>query len=268
VIVGSSVDSFITAVPVYQERLYQQIDVVLKNLNGKGIVINDDVFTGFIDTKSISTLFIGFLGGVGSVVSNMVVILLTVSFILLEASSFPNKIRVAVGNPRAVFPAFTMFISEMQQYMIWQTILGLLTGIAVGCWLLVMGVDFAIILGILAFLFNYVPNVGSAIALVPTVTITFIQYGLTKAVVIAIGYLILAFIVGSIIQPRLIGKKFGLSTLVVFISLIFWGSLLGIIGMVLCVPLTMALKYMLESYSSTRWIGVLLERDVDTSEHK
>ncbi|MBK9248926.1 MAG: AI-2E family transporter [Ignavibacteria bacterium] len=102
---------------------------------------------------------------------------------------------------------------------------------------------------------------GSAIALVVTVAVTFVQYGAGRTAIVALGYLVLTFILGSVIQPRMMGKMLGLSTLVIFLSVLFWGNLLGAIGMMLCVPLTMALKFALVSNEQTRWIGVLLERE-------
>jgi predicted PurR-regulated permease PerM len=260
-VVATSTNSLLTSLPVYQVRLQEHFASLSAFLSSKGIVVSDDVLSKYMNADEMTKIAAGLVGGVGSVVSNLVMILLTVSFILLEAGSFPNKIRVAVGNPRAVFPKFTAFVNEMQRFMIFQTIYGLVTGAIITVWLLIFGVDFAVLLGLVTFVLCYVPNVGSAIALVVTVAVTFVQYGLGRSVIVAAGYLIITFILGSVIQPRLMGKMLGLSTLVIFLSVIFWGNILGIIGMMLCVPLTMALKFALESNENTAWIGVLLERD-------
>lgn len=266
VIVGASTNELLSSLPVYQVRLQEHIASLITFLASKGIIVSTDSIMGYMNTDKMTAIAASFLGGIGSVASNVVVILLTVSFILLEAASFPNKIRAAVGNPRAVFPEFTKFVDEIQRFMIFQTIYGLITGIITTLWLTLFGVDFAILLGLLTFILCYIPNVGSAIALVMTVAVTFIQYGAGRSALVALGYLIITFILGSVIQPRMMGKMLGLSTLVVFLSVIFWGNILGAIGMMLCVPFTMAVKFALESNENTRWIGVLLGRGASVTE--
>ncbi len=259
-ITGSFINNLLAALPQYQVRLHEHTAAFIAFLGSKGIIVGDDILTKSISTEEVAAVATGFLGGIGSLVSNIVVILLTVSFILMEANSFPRKIRAAVENPNAAFPGFSNFMKEMSRFMIFQTIYGLVTGIITAIWLTAFGVDFAVMIGLITFFLCYIPNLGSAIALVITVAVSFIQLGPAKAGVVALGYLLFTFVLGSIIQPRLMGKMLGLSTLVVFLSVIFWGNILGPIGMMLCVPLTMALKFGFESNESTRWIGVLLER--------
>lgn len=261
IIVGASMNSLATSMPVYQIRLQENLASLSAFLATKGLVIPKDTFATSINSNDLTNIATSFLSGIGSGISMLVVILLTVSFILLEAGSFPNKIRAALGNPRALFPGFTTFVNEMQRFMLFQTIYGLVTGVIITLWLMLFGVDFAVMLGLVTFILCYIPNVGSAIALVLTMAVTFVQFGAGRTAIVALGYLILTFILGSVILPRMMGKMLGLSTLVIFLSVLFWGNLLGAIGMMLCVPLTMALKFALVSNESTRWIGVLLERE-------
>ncbi len=122
----------------------------------------------------------------------------------------------------------------------------------------ILGVDYPILWGFLAFLLHYVPNMGIIIAAIPAVLLTFLQLGIGPAVLVAASYIIVGFILGNVVEPRLMGRKLGLSTLVVFLSLLFWGSLLGLIGVILCVPLTMSLKFAFESSKGARWIAILL----------
>ncbi len=260
-IVGASMSSLASSMPAYQIRLQENLASLSAFLATKGISIPKDMFATSMNSNDMANMATSFLSGIGSGISMLVVVLLTVSFILLEAGSFPNKIRAAVDNPRAKFPGFTAFVNEMQRFMLFQTIYGLVTGVIITLWLWLFGVDFAVMLGLVTFILCYIPNVGSAIALVLTMAVTFVQFGAGRTAIVALGYLILTFILGSVIQPRLMGKMLGLSTLVIFLSVILWGNLLGAIGMMLCVPLTMALKFALVSNESTRWIGVLLERE-------
>jgi predicted PurR-regulated permease PerM len=183
---------------------------------------------------------------------------LTATFILLEASSFPNKLRVLLGHPHQVFPQFTKFMSDLERYMVLKTLISLATAILVATWLSVLGVDSPILWGFLAFLLNYIPSVGSTVAAIPAVLLALIQFGIGRAVMVAAGYMAINFILDNIIEMRLMGNRLGLSTLVVFLSLLFWGGLLGSVGMVLCVPLTMTLKFACENNKGTEWIAVLL----------
>jgi predicted PurR-regulated permease PerM len=150
------------------------------------------------------------------------------------------------------------FIYDIQHYMNIKTAISLTVGILLGVWLFILGVDFPILWGFLVFLLRYVPNVGAIIAAVPAVVLAFIEFGIGRAAQVAIGYLAVEFVLGNVVEPMLMGRKLGLSTLVVIISLIFWGSLLGIVGVFLCIPLTMTLKFVCENNKNTRWIAVLL----------
>jgi predicted PurR-regulated permease PerM len=132
-------------------------------------------------------------------------------------------------------------------------------------------VDFPVLWGFLAFLLNYVPSLGVIIAAFPAVLLTLIQLGPGYALLAAAGYFAVNFLIGTIVEPKLVGRSVGLSTLVVFLSLIFWGNLLGLIGMVLCIPLTMTLVFALANNEETRWIAVLLGPELpseDTTKRK
>jgi len=220
------------------------------------------ILLGVVNPGAVMSLTARLLVGLGSALSNIVLILLTVAFILFEASSFPVKLRAVLGHPQQVFPQFTRFVGDIERYMVIKTLISLATGILIGIWLSILGVDFPILWGFLAFLLNYVPNVGSTVAAIPAVLLAFIQLGIGSAVMATAGYMAINFILDNVIETRLMGKRLGLSMLVVFLSLIFWGSLLGPAGMVLCIPLTMTLKFACENNRGTQWIAVLLGPEV------
>ncbi len=261
VLAGTSMRQLSDALPLYQTRLQQEVLALKPLLASIGIAVDEKVLLEHADAEAVSSRVVGLFAGLGSVLSNTVLILLTVSFILLEASTFPIKLRAALGDPRAAFPRFARFVNDIKRYMLIQTAISLTAGVLIGIWLSILGVDLAIFFGLLTFLLNYVPNVGSVIALIPMIILTFIQFGMARTALAAAGYVVVVFFLGNVVQPRLMGQKLGLSTLVVFLSLIFWGSMLGLIGMVLCVPITMALKFALESSEETRWIAALLGRE-------
>ncbi len=263
-VVGASLNTFSNALPFYQTRLQEQVLALKPLLASKHIVLTDKVLLEYLNPGPVMGLAVGLLAGMGLALSSIVLILLTVTFILLEASSFPIKLRAVPGNPHQAFPQFTKFVHDIKRYMVIKTITSLTAGVIIGLWLFILGVDFPVLWGFLAFLLHYVPNLGSIICAIPAVLLALIELGMGPAVLVAAGYLVVGFTLGNVVEPRLMGRKLGLSTLVVFLSLIFWGSLLGPIGMVLCVPLTMTLKFGLEINKDTRWIAVLLGSEKST----
>jgi predicted PurR-regulated permease PerM len=149
----------------------------------------------------------------------------------------------------------------VNRYLVLKTIFSLITGIFIWGWLALLGVDYALLWGLLAFLLNYVPNIGSIIAAIPAVLLALIQLGTIHALLAALGFGIVNVIIGSVVEPRFMGHGLGLSALVVFLSLVFWGWVLGPVGMLLSVPLTMILKIAFESNEETRWLAVMLGSD-------
>ena len=257
-LVGASLNSFYADLPSYQALLQNRISSLQAFLVANGIKITDSLLVHQIDPEAVKRWTSGLLRGLGSALFELVLILVTVMFIFLEASTFPVKLRAILGDPQRDFQPFMAFIYDIQRYMNIKTAISLTEGILVGVWLFILGVDFPILWGFLAFLLHYVPNVGGFIAAVPAVLLAFIELGIGRAVLVAIGYVTVESVLGNVVEPMLMGRKLGLSTLVVIVSLIFWGSLLGIAGVVLCIPLTMTLKFACENSSSTRWIAVLL----------
>ena len=257
-LVITSLKSFYANLPYYQVRLQMHISSLRTFLAAKGIPFNDSFLYDQIKPEAVKNLTASLLKGLGSVMFEIVMILLAVTFILLEASSFPVKIRAILGDPQHDFHRFMRFVYDINRYMVIKTAISLTIGVLIGLWLSFLDVDFPILWGFLAFLLHFVPNVGALFAAIPAVFLAFIQFGIGRAFLAATGYLAVDFILGYIAEPMLMGRKLGLSTLVVFLSLIFWGGLLGIIGVVLSIPLTMTLKYVCENHKSTRWIAILL----------
>jgi AI-2 transport protein TqsA len=257
-VVGSSLSTFSDTLPLYQVRLHEQVLALQALLATKNIVVTEKTLLEYLNPGSMMSLVAGLFSGVGSALSHIILMLLTVTFILLEISSFPIKIRSVLGDPKRAFPGFTKFVGDIGRFMIIKTIISLIVGVLIGIWLYILGVDFPILWGFVAFLLNFVPNVGQIFAAIPAVLLALLRLGAGPAALAAAGYLVIGFTLGNAVEPRLMGRKLGLSTLVVFLSLMFWGNLLGPIGVILCIPLTMTLKFAFESNPSTRWMGVLL----------
>jgi predicted PurR-regulated permease PerM len=201
------------------------------------------------------------LSGIGGILTNSFLILLTVIFILLEASSFPKKVHAAFGDPKGTFSQFSKITDAVNHYLAIKTLLSLATGIIVAIWVAILGIDFPVIWGLLAFLLNFIPNLGSIIAAVPPILLGYIQFGIGRALLVAVGYVLVNVIFGNVLEPKVMGRKLGLSTLVVFLSLVFWGWIWGPVGMLLSVPMTMIVKIALESHPSTHGLSVLLDSE-------
>lgn len=260
-IVGASISDFADQLPHYQERLHSEKEKLAHFLSTYGIEIPSLVLKEQINPGAAMGMVKQVLAGLGGALTDSFLIFLTVLFILFEASSFPKKFRRAMDDPNHTFTSFNAFNHSVKQYLLIKSWVSLATGIVIGLWLWFLDVDYPILWGLLAFMLNYVPNIGSIIAAVPAVLLALIQIGPSTAALAAGGYVAVNIIMGNIIEPRFLGKGLGLSTLVVFLSLVFWGWILGPVGMLLSIPLTMILKIGLENNQDTRWIATLLDND-------
>ncbi|MDR3197397.1 MAG: AI-2E family transporter [Planctomycetaceae bacterium] len=193
-------------------------------------------------------------------VSTLVVIL--VIFMLIEASRLPEKVRAAFDGNDLSNEYFKKIAADTWNYMKIKTVICLLTGFvtAVGLWFL--GIEYALLWGILIFFLNFIPNIGQIIALVPPVLLALLDQGAAMAFVVLIWLVIVNTLFGYGVEPRYLEEGLGISGLVVLLSLIFWGWLLGLIGMFLSAPLTMVMKIVLQNNRKTRWIAVLLSNHV------
>lgn len=269
-LVGASVNQFLDNLPGYQARLADMTTGTVNLLDRFGIDVSASAIANYFDPGMAMAMVGRTLSGFGGVLSNAFLILLTVIFILLEASSFPQKLRETLRDPQTQLPYFQRFTDTVNRYMAIKTTISLATGGLIAGFLAVLGVDFPLLWGIVAFLLNYIPNIGSIIAAVPAVLMALVQLGVGSAIVTALGFVGVNLLMGTFIEPRFMGRGLGLSTLVVFLSLVFWGWVLGPVGMLLSVPLTMTLKIALEANPDTRWLAVLLgpERDLPSAEEE
>lgn len=262
-LVSSSIKSFSNDLPVYEAKLVSLTNAIVARMESFGIDTSGVEITQFFNPGSAMKLVATGLSSLQTALTNAFLILMTVIFILIEASGLPLKLGIIFGETDDALKNFDKFIRNVKQYMAIKTLISLATGVLVAIWLTVLGVDYPLLWGLLAFLLNYVPNIGSIIAAIPAVLLALIQLGLVRAAIVAMGYMVVNLLMGNFIEPRLMGQKLGLSTLVVFLSLIFWGWVLGPIGMLLSVPLTMTAKIALDSRQETRWLSILLGPDTN-----
>ncbi len=258
-LIGSSITDFTRSLPEYQQRISAEWAELIRWLNSHGISFADSI-KEIADPAATVGLISAILKGFGGVLTNSFLIILTVVFLLIEAAGFTQKfltINKIDTSPDA--EDFTrVFVDKLRSYMSMKTIISMATGIVIGVAMWLIGVDYPVLWGVLAFMLNFVPNIGSIIAAVPAVILTLVQLGFTSALLVAAVYVAVNILIGSIIEPKYMGKGLGLSTLVVFVSLVFWGWVLGPVGMLLSVPLTITVKLALDSKPETQWLGHLL----------
>jgi predicted PurR-regulated permease PerM len=152
-------------------------------------------------------------------------------------------------------------LSSINRYMVIKTLASLATAFFIWIWLWYLGLDFAILWGLIAFLLNFIPFVGAILMAVPAVLLALVQTDIQTTLLVALGYLVVNTAIGSILEPRFMGKGLGISTLAVFLSLLFWGFVFGTVGVFLSVPLTMVLIIALDASPRTRPIAILLGPD-------
>ena len=261
-LLGNSLNDFSDNLPMYKQMINNSASNFFKFFEDFGLQISGSLIIERFDPGAIMSLTSSILSGLGGVLSNSLLILLMVVFMLLEATIFKYKLRHVFGNQMNGANQVDSFSDTVNQYMLIKTGISIMTGIIASIWLIILGVDYPLLWGLLTFLFNYVPTIGSIIAAIPPSLLALIQFGVVSSLLSAVGYLVINIIIGSILEPRILGQGLGLSTLVVFLSLLFWGWVFGPVGMILSVPLTMTIKIALSNSTSGKWISTLMDSQV------
>jgi predicted PurR-regulated permease PerM len=257
-LVGSSMTKFTSNLPEYTQRLNGYTQAAEDWLNGHGVPIGARDMRSLVDAGSVMKMAADVFNSFGGVLTNAFLIFLTVVFILFETASFAVKLNAVMDDPKDTLARVGNVTDNIKRYLAIKTMTSLLTGGVIGISLTVLGVENAVLWALLAFMLNYVPNIGSIIAAVPAVLFALVQLGVGGALATAAIFLVVNIVIGSVLEPRFMGRGLGLSTLVVFVSLVFWGWVLGPVGMFLSVPLTMTVKIALGAREDTRWIAVFL----------
>jgi AI-2 transport protein TqsA len=177
VLVGTSVKDFSAALPEYQVRLQDEFTEIISFLNRIGIEVSNQVLLEYFNPGAVMRFVGNSLTTISSGLTNAFFILLTVVFILLEVSSFPVKLRAILGDSHPSLTNFDKVIGEVKRYLVLKTLTSLATGIAIAAWLAALGVDYPLLWGLLAFVLNFVPSIGSIIAAIPAVLLALIQLG-------------------------------------------------------------------------------------------
>lgn len=267
-LVVNSFGTFVEALPGIETRLYEYYLSLLDRLATMGLAIDPERLASLLEIEDDSAWVTALLGELGNLLVQSVVVALLVVFMLFETLNLRDKVSRALSNPAPSLRRFGEFSLTLKRYLAVKTMISLVTGVLVWLACLLVGVDFPLLWAVLAFALNFIPNIGSAIAAVPPVLLMLVAQdgGLWSAMLLASAYLVINFVLGNLVEPRVMGRALGLSTFVAFLSLVVWGWVFGAVGMLLSVVLTMTLKIALDSHPDTRWIAHLLgpgERFVD-----
>ena len=268
-VINRNIQSFLTNIGQYEGRMRSIFDSVVaffgidpNSIGRRGTALSQNPqIAAIFENISIRNIVAGILGSISTILSNTVLVLLFLVFLLIGRNGLIHKLDIAFT---AAFSARMQEIikkinQQINKYVITKSLISLLTGTLVAITLGLFGVEFAFIWGLLTFLLNFIPNIGSIIATIFPITFALVQFE-NPIIVIWIAVLLLAiqFLIGNVLEPRIVGKSMGISPVVVLFALIFWGYVWGIIGMVLAVPFAVIIKIILENIPELRSLSVLM----------
>jgi predicted PurR-regulated permease PerM len=267
-LVGVSVVDLIATLPQYEDNLQGQADSLQAALNSLGLGNSEiSAFLGQIDPGSILSSIAAFLGGIFGTLSGLVIMLMVLIFFLLAAPGLKTKLRTGFPAGSPTVARLRGLAIDLRRYVGITTWINFLVGLVNTVFLLILGVDYALLWGLLSFLMGYIPNVGFWIALIPPFLLALLQFGAARALIVLAGYVLINGGVQNFLQPRMMGSGLNLSPLVVIVSLFFWGWVLGPMGALLAVPLTMIVKEIfLDAFDDTRGLAELMSAEAPTKE--
>lgn len=278
-VVGNSINDFTQKAGFYESNLTEWYNDTFMEHDLHDLGDNADIasvtiremtakLAEYISPATLMSWSTLILKNLQSIFKNIFLILIAMIFMLLETGSFKYKLNLlSEANPETK-RSVNKFLYSLRRYIGFKTLIGLATGAIITILVAIIGLDFPILWGMIAFLLNFIPTIGSIIASVPAVLLALVQLGPAHAGFVALGYLITNIILGNILEPRIMGYSLGLSTIVVFISLLFWGWVFGFAGMLLAVPLTMTVKIGLESSKNSKNLALLMSSNKEIMKRK
>ncbi len=253
-----ALESFRESLPTYQERLLALSDRAGLWLENLGMDHSREAVPDLLNPSAATGLVRSALSSASGTFATGLLVLLAVVFMLAEAPDLAAKLQAAFALSPAGEARLGRIVTAINQYMRIKTLTSLATGTCIWLWLWLLGIDFAALWGILAFVLNFIPFVGAVLMAIPAVLMALVQTDLPTTLLVVLGYMAANTLIGSVLEPKIMGRGLGISTLAVFLSLLFWGWVLGTIGVFLSVPLTMALIIALDASPTTRPVAILL----------
>jgi predicted PurR-regulated permease PerM len=250
----------VSGAPQYADRLEQRLTALQDFANRYGIQFPQGYGLDGESLRTVSEQLLAGLTSLGTISLFAILIFFFALLMLLEARDWRRKTAAALRDSRTdvVLDAVASIGQKVRKYLWIRTLAGLISGIAAGLWLWLLGVDFALLWGVLFFLLNYVPNIGSLVAGIPPTLLAFLELGFGWALLAAGGLLAIDQFIGNYLDPRLLGRTLNISSLVVLISVIFWGWIWGVIGTLLAVPMTATIMIACEHVPALRPIAIFM----------
>jgi predicted PurR-regulated permease PerM len=257
-----ALEGFRDSLPTYQERFLLLSDQLGGWMEGVGVGGSREAIPDLLDPNKVAVAVRYVLSNASGFFATGLLVLLAVVFILLEANTLPAKLKAAFHITDAGNARLARMLDAIRRYMLIKSLTSLGTAFCVWLWLWFLGIDFAILWAVLAFFLNFIPVVGNIVMMIPAVLLALVQTDLTTTLLVAAGYLVINTVIGNVLEPRIMGKGLGISTLAVFVALLLWGWMFGTVGMFLAVPLTTALIIALDASPHTRPIAILLGPEI------
>ncbi len=258
-LIANSLDQFSDSLPRYKLNLSELYNQFSDTAQRWGYALPLDGISEYANPDSLITLLNYMLSGLSNLLADGLVVFLAVLFILTEVANLPDKLRTALKNPDESMQRLQMFTNKVIHYLGLKAATSALTAGCVAVLLWILNIDYVFLWAVLAFFLNFIPYVGSVLAGLPAVVLAIVDHGLVSALWVSVGYVAINIIVGNIIETRWMGGGLNLSSFVVFVSLIFWGWVLGPVGMFLSIPLTMLITIALESSAESNGIAYLMQ---------
>ena len=250
---------FANAIPAYQDSFTNVITQIQDTAASLGINVVEIDVTQFLDAGKITSFAASMVAGLLDVLSSTSLLLLLILFMLIDTLGFGDKIEAAMGADSAVLKGWALFAVDTRQYLIITAWTGALVGVVNAIVLYILGVDFPILWGVLAFLFSFIPNIGFMLSMIPPALLALLEFGWTKALIVVAAYIIINAGVDNVLKPKVIGDDLDISVATTFISLVFWGWVLGPLGAILAVPLTLLVKHvLLGPGEDSRWLAAMM----------
>lgn len=251
---GVAFAGFIRSLPQYRESLLEQMTV----LADYGIDIGSFTIWDYIDQGFLIQQVAGIARGVGNIAIDAFLVFVGMGFLLIEAPRLAVVLERYIGADTSLYRHLAQSGSFLIDYVLVRTKVNLITGVGTGLFLAVLGVDFAVLWGFIAFILSYVPYIGLVIAAIPPTLLALIELGPAGAATVIVVISLIDSAAENLVLPRMAGRELNLSPFVVLFSVVFWGFILGAVGVFLAIPLTIAVKLFLESWEETRWMGELI----------
>ncbi len=263
VLIYSGVSSFIDNFPAYSDRITAMVSNLFAKLEINKYIDNID-WAKSIDTSVVTKILSTTFGSFATFIGNLMLVLLFLMFMLAGRTALTGRITKAFDPIRAdkIKYVINSIEDQVQHYLLIKTFVSFLTAVIAGIILFAGRFDFVIFSALLIFVLNFIPNFGSVIATLFPILIGILKFGFTlRVLLVAVGLMVTQFVIGNIVEPMMTGKSLNLSPIVILISLIFWGYVWGIVGMILAVPLTSAMKIFFENIPGLKPIADIISSE-------